>query len=262
MDPLLICLLVGLGIVIGLSIERKPRTEGSGAELPALASADENDVRSLFSLLGTIAACDGHVSEAEKKEVEKFLAIYIPLEQRELALASFEIGIQQKANRGLISSHAFELYWDVEREWLEPIQILDILIRVAVVDKQIDSLKEYVIETVAETLGVHKRTYKILRDTLRIKAGFSAKDAPYAKAKDSIKRRGKAELKAFSSHEILGVSHEATAKEVQKAYRELVKKYHPDKLQDKKLSDSQREEMLRRFCEIQEAYESICSTAT
>ncbi len=54
-------------------------------------------------------------------------------------------------------------------------------------------------------------------------------------------------------YEVLGVSRNATDDEIRKAYRELVKKYHPDKYQDNPLADLA-EEKLR---EVNEAYDQI-----
>ena len=54
-------------------------------------------------------------------------------------------------------------------------------------------------------------------------------------------------------YEILGVSRNATDDQVRAAYRELVKKYHPDKYQGNPLADLA-EEKLR---EVNEAYDQI-----
>ncbi|MGI6065636.1 MAG: DnaJ domain-containing protein [Bacillota bacterium] len=51
-------------------------------------------------------------------------------------------------------------------------------------------------------------------------------------------------------YEILGVRENATKEEIRDAYRELVKKYHPDKYRDNPLSDLAEEKMK----EINEAY--------
>ena len=53
----------------------------------------------------------------------------------------------------------------------------------------------------------------------------------------------------------LGVERGASLEEVKKAYRELVNKYHPDKVSH--LGDEFKEMAERRFKEIQEAYQTI-----
>lgn len=54
-------------------------------------------------------------------------------------------------------------------------------------------------------------------------------------------------------YEVLGVSPNASEEEVKKAYRELARKYHPDKYVDNPLADLAQEKMK----EINEAYDTI-----
>ena len=54
-------------------------------------------------------------------------------------------------------------------------------------------------------------------------------------------------------YEVLGLKEGASIEEIKKAYRELVKKYHPDRYMDNPLSDLA-EEKLR---EINEAYDIL-----
>jgi len=54
-------------------------------------------------------------------------------------------------------------------------------------------------------------------------------------------------------YKVLGVSPDATEKEIKKAYRELAKKYHPDNYVGDPLADLAREKML----EINNAYDEI-----
>lgn len=54
-------------------------------------------------------------------------------------------------------------------------------------------------------------------------------------------------------YEILGVSRDASDDEIKKAYRELAKKYHPDRYVDNPLSSLAEE----KFKEVQQAYDAI-----
>lgn len=57
----------------------------------------------------------------------------------------------------------------------------------------------------------------------------------------------------MNPYEVLGVSENASEEEVKKAYKELVKKYHPDKYQNNPLADLAQEKLQ----EINEAYDMI-----
>jgi len=59
-------------------------------------------------------------------------------------------------------------------------------------------------------------------------------------------------------YEILGLSRNASIEEIKARYRELVKKYHPDKHQGNPLADLAEE----RFKEIQQAYDDIINNKT
>jgi len=54
-------------------------------------------------------------------------------------------------------------------------------------------------------------------------------------------------------YEVLGIKHGASEAEIKAAYRELVKKYHPDKYQNNPLGDLAQEKMQ----EINQAYETL-----
>lgn len=60
-------------------------------------------------------------------------------------------------------------------------------------------------------------------------------------------------VKVKNPYEVLGISEGASEEEIKKAYREQVKKYHPDQYQDNPLSKLA-EEKLR---EVNEAYEYL-----
>lgn len=59
-------------------------------------------------------------------------------------------------------------------------------------------------------------------------------------------------------YEVLGVPHGASDEEIKRAYKELVRKYHPDKYADNPLADLAQEKMK----EINEAYDALTKGGT
>ena len=57
----------------------------------------------------------------------------------------------------------------------------------------------------------------------------------------------------MNPYEVLGISENASEEEIKKAYKELVKKYHPDKYQDNPLSELAEEKLQ----EVNEAYDML-----
>jgi hypothetical protein len=58
-------------------------------------------------------------------------------------------------------------------------------------------------------------------------------------------------------HDILGVKRGASMDEIKKAYRERLKKYHPDKVASLNLGSEYREMFEEKTMEIQKAYEAL-----
>ncbi len=121
------------------------------------------------------------------------------------------------------------------------LQILDYLFRIANADGHLDTKETNVIRTIASHLYI--RT-----------PDFNSVFAMYGRQYNRRKTTRVSSMAA--NYAILELSSSATDDEVKKAYRKLVRKYHPDKLQGlgQDVIDAGKE----KFIKVQGAYEAIC----
>jgi hypothetical protein len=248
------------------SPEQKPPNKPIGL----LAFARGEDIRALFELLGMVASVKGWVPNPEITEIERFMAAHLPSSEREFAISCFIKGTHVSKMREAVTKRAFQLYgfrdYGEPDRWLEPLQVLDILLRVALADGIFSILEQHIIDYTRQTLGVHSRAYWVVRDTLADRFGVeipregaSFKDGE-ASTRTSRKREQSAPVGGALSRtqalSRLGLLSEATADEIKTRYRSLVKQCHPDLVQAKGDNSALKAAALR-FCELQEAYEHL-----
>ena len=109
------------------------------------------------------------------------------------------------------------------------LQLLHYLFGIAEADGFISSAELGVVKTISDYMGVTN-------------ADFSSVKAMFIKETDS-------------AYKILGIEPSATDEEVKKAYREMAKKNHPDRVST--LGEEVRQAAVKKFQEINDAYESI-----
>lgn len=135
--------------------------------------------------------------------------------------------------------------------------LIYMLVEIALTDGTMTT-KEY--EIIQELAGKVAISTKQLRSMIAAQNQRKAREEAEANQRDR-ERQSKSNT-SFSSAskrqqaaEILGISSAASANEVKKAYRNLVKKYHPDRFTNQ--SETALKIAQERFIEIQEAYELL-----
>lgn len=254
--------------LLSSSVMRAHNSLQSGQIL--IGYARDEDIKALFELLGMISRASPPVTPAQINEIERFISSQVPQTRRDYAISCFRAGKEVTIVKGAITTRAFQLYGyqgegAVER-WLEPIQVLDILLKVALSDGDFVLDEDYVVDSVRATLAVHNRSYWTLRDTLAERMGVYirrdgesfAKLESTSSQESSKPKRAISETTRKASLELFGLSDEASQDEIKSRHRSLVKKFHPD-LQSKTISDEELKEKMNLFCEIQEAYEVLTS---
>ncbi len=113
------------------------------------------------------------------------------------------------------------------------------------------SRKELMVHEAAQVLGVSRFFVDTLIDTLKenTKKEKQQQGNRYSQSENSMK----------DPYEILGIDKYASLDTIKKAYRNLVKKFHPDNIQSKGLDEEFMQFAKQRMQEINTAYETIKS---
>lgn len=207
------------------------------------------------------------------QQLDRFISAHLPASEREFAISCFLRGTTISKMREAVVKRAFQLYgfrdYSEPDRWLEPLQVLDILLRVALSEGDFTVVKRHIIDYTRQALGVHNRSFWIIRDTIAHKLGvrveresvsfFDATESSTSETRGgTIQRPSLARSDALTR---LGLPESATPPEIKARYRALVKECHPD-LVTAKGDDQAIKTAALRFCELQEGYEALCDSLT
>jgi DnaJ like chaperone protein len=208
-------------------------TRSGGMQGPRLSSHEDAQMTffvAAFSMLAKLVQADGRVTADEIATIERFM-------QQDLRLspASRRVAIDI-FNTAKTSPHAFD---DFARQFYGAFRhrpeilafMLDILVRVAMADRDISAAEETLIRRAARIFGLPEPGYQNLKSSA-------------APSNDRF-------------YHVLGVTPEASNEEIKGRYRTLVKEFHPDRIAAKGLPDEFTEFAESKFREIQEAYEAV-----
>ena len=179
----------------------------------------------LLSLCSIVIKADGTVSPRELDYVRQY---FVQAYGKERANATFRTFNDVIKNREVDASRI--CHYLVQRTRYEVrLQILHFLFSIAQADGLVSEPEVNQIAQIAGYLRLNRNDFE------SIKAMF-------------FKNAG-------SAYKILEIEKTATDAEVKKAYRDMAKKYHPDKLQH--MDEAYRQGAEEKFKNVQEAYETI-----
>lgn len=179
----------------------------------------------LLSLSAMVIKADGDISQRELDYVRSF---FVQQFGKERANATFRT-FNQVAKKRSIEIPRICTFLRGRTSYEMRLQILHFLFGVANADGKVLSSELSMIQEIARYLSINSHDYE------SIKAMF------FKSADDSYK--------------ILEIDKNAPEAEIKKAYRHMVKKYHPDKLVG--MDEAYRKGAQEKFNKVQEAYEKI-----
>lgn len=183
---------------------------------------------SLLLLSAIVIKADGKINPNELKYVQNYFKRMYGTQRANNAFQLFKVFI--KNNNYSLPEICLQIRQNLAHA--SRLQLIHYLFGIAGADGSVNQLEVAKIKTIARYLYINSYDF------------------------ESIKAMFYKENKAFyDAYKVLEITKAATNAEVKKAYRKMVKKYHPDKLQH--LGKEHLEGAEEKFRQVQKAYEQI-----
>ncbi len=179
----------------------------------------------LLSLASIVIKSDGVVNQ---KELDFVRLYFVQAYGKERANNTFKVFNEEIKKKGLSTQSICQNLRGVMR-YESLLQVLHFLFSIAKADGHVSEAEVQEINRISGYLGVNYRDFESIKAMF-----FSNPDSAY---------------------KILEIDRNATTTEIKSAYRTMVKKYHPDKLQH--MDEVYRKGAEEKFRKVQEAYEQI-----
>ena len=232
-----------IGYFIGSIIDRSMRL-GVGAVNPLSAkSRQQSFLKTAFTLMGKLAKADGHISQDEINSVEAFMSqLGMRAEHRQQAIEFFKQGSQDGFDTKLCLNE-FKQNCGQTKSLNQA--LLTTLIALALADGVLDAAEENLLVGIAQQLGFSEAEFAQLMSMIGAQNQFSGGATSQASLDQA--------------YQALGVQPSDSDKDIKRAYRKLMSKYHPDKLMGQGLPEDMIKDATERSQEIRTAYELIKS---
>lgn len=214
-------------------------------------------IAAIMALCAMIAKADGNVTKEEIHFIREFIKSHFGISSQELNdyADAFEYGKQHPEEYMTFTDMVFG-YYRTRRDYV--IALAYLFVGVAFQEGVDAQIKEAQTKKIVVALGLTEYEYQAIRMAYLAQSqqyeqsygqsyqnqGFGA---GYTTQEDLVKKYS----------EVLGVSEEASMAEIKRAYRKLVKEYHPDKLASGSVPPEYIEFANKKIRDINEAYEYL-----
>ena len=242
-----------LGFMLGHGLDSLGQSNHKKAirrEKIAAYTARANYFSATFYVMGHICKADGRVT-AEEIRLASLIMDRMGLTgpQREKAISLF--------NKGKNPSFPIEPVLEKLRDACLTHKnllrmFMEIQIMAAMADGELSALERQLLMKISERLGILPMEYRRIEDRVRITMNISDRT--------SKTEQSKTDESLANAYAFLGIDHDASDREVKRAYRRMLSQHHPDKLVSKGLPEEMIKLASKKTHEIRQAYELICAS--
>ncbi|MBU3805111.1 MAG: DnaJ domain-containing protein [Candidatus Cellulosilyticum pullistercoris] len=209
-------------------------------------------IASIMALCAMIAKADGNVTKGEIRFIRQFIKGHFGISNEEMNTyeAAFNYGKSHPEDYLFFTDIIFG-YYRTRRDYVMALAYL--FVGVAMQEGESSTAKEAQTKKIVIALGLSEYEYQALRMAFQRQSGgyeqsYSGQGfSQYSNQEDLVKKYT----------QVLGVREDASMAEIKKAYRKLVKEYHPDKLSSGSVPPEYIEFANQKIRDINEAYEYL-----
>ena len=207
-------------------------------------------MESMLILTAAVLKADGRVERSEFSFVRNYLVRALGPMQAQNAMNRLTEILGESYNIEAVCSELRQNSTIHER-----LLIIQFLFGVATADGELHQSEIAIIELIAQWSGVARSDYESIKAMYTYgfsgNGGSSSSGGSYSGGESTSYRSHTLD----SDYQILEISPNATDDEVKKAYRNLAKKYHPDRVAH--LGDDMRKAAEEKFARLSQAYDNI-----
>lgn len=205
-------------------------------------SLKKSDLGLFVALVAKVAKADGKVDKLEAELIGLLFddisnVFPEPTKTKDILKQIFN---EEKDRADDIQEITHALGSAVRRDKAKQQQFMGFLIQLAFVDGTVSKSEEEILQTIAEAFEFDPNAYHAIFDQF-----------------EKIMNNVKPQTNIEDAYKVLGVSKDNDMEVIKKAYRKLVRKYHPDIIKSQGKDDTYMQEATAKTQEINQAYEMI-----
>jgi DnaJ like chaperone protein len=205
-------------------------------------SLEKSDLGLFVALVAKVAKADGRVDALEAQLISIMfddISNVFPQPEKTKEILK-EIFNQEKDRSDNIQDIANQLGLAIKRDRAKQQQFMGFLIQLAFVDGEVSKSEDMVLQTIAAAFEFDPNAYHAIFEQF-----------------EKMMKNMQPKANISDAYKLLGVSENDDISVIKKAYRKLIREYHPDIIKSQGKSEAYMQEATAKTQEINQAYEMI-----